>query len=418
MDLLEVRETALALASFLAAQRVPLGEALGRVLAEAFAAPFSMPREARSLWDGYAFASDATSGATSERPVVLRLRPGFVAAGEMPSFSLQSGECVAVLTGAPLPPGADVVVRGEVCRWEGEKEGEGGCLLIERFVTGGEGVTRSGEEAEAGEILCRRGEVVTPTRLALMAAFGVPEVAVSRRPCVALLATGHEVREPGTPLDGPWMFCNTRLLLSALVSVRGGEALSLGIVEDDSEAVAERLNNIAPAVSMVITTGGSGASPRDCVRKAWERLGITMVADGLNLAPGRGTALGVKDNRLYWILPGPPWAGQIVFEELISPVLLHMLGVVRREPPVVTAALGRVVHKEKKRFLAVNGILREVADSQRRVFDPLLPGKALRRLAVPTGSLGYILLDPAVVEVGEGAAVSVHLHDMPLAAFS
>ena len=216
MDLTEAIRNSLDLAPGPQGESVPLEEALGRVLHEDLAAHWNLPGESRSRLDGFAVLSSDTGGASPNDPVVLKIVPGVLAAGHLPRGPLRPGECVRILTGAPVPFGADAVVPQEQASEHGER------LSVREPVKHGKGVVFPGADVGEGDLLLSKGAVLTPSRLALVAALGYRELPVYRKPRVALLSTGDEVREMGAFTEGPWTFCNNRLLLGWLVSLQGG----------------------------------------------------------------------------------------------------------------------------------------------------------------------------------------------------
>ena len=286
MDLIEAKRVSLDLAPRPESESVPLGEAPGRVLREDLSSPYALPGEPRSRLDGFAVSSSDVENAVSNHPVKLRIVQGVLAAGHIPATPLQPGECMRILTGAPLPAGADVVIPQENVREEG------GRLFVEDSYRRGSGVVSPGADAREGDLLLSRGTVLTPSRLALAAALGYGELPVAGKPRVALLATGDEVREMGEPLDGPWTYCNNRLLLGWLVGLQGGDPVHLGVMKDDPAAIAARLAETEADVT--ITTGGIGRGERDFILEAWALLGVRTLFREVNLSPGRFSALGVK----------------------------------------------------------------------------------------------------------------------------
>ncbi len=218
MDLNEARQLASRLISPLAPEQVRLEEALGRVLAEDMVADRNLPAESRSRLDGFALRSTDTLGASPATPTRLHIVPGRIAAGHVMTAGLGSMECIRILTGAPLPPCADAVAPQEEVALEGED------LILAQIYGEGKGVMLPGEDAQCGEPLVSAGAVLTPTRLALIAALGGERVAVYRQPHVALLATGDEVKALGAAAEGPYTYCNNMHLLAWLTQLQGGKA--------------------------------------------------------------------------------------------------------------------------------------------------------------------------------------------------
>jgi molybdopterin molybdotransferase len=250
--------------------------------------------------------------------------------------------------------------------------------------------------------------VLTPSRLAIAAALGYAGVKVHARPRVALLATGDEVRELGEKLEGPLTFCNGRHLLAWLVRLHGGEAFSLGVAGDDPEEIVGLLRNVE--ADAVISTGGIGRGDRDFTLEAWKELDVETCFREINLSPGRNSALGLKESRTYWALPGNPWGAQLVFEELIRPALHRGLGLDECGDHTLPAALQAPLENPSGSYKAVRGKLSLVDGIAR--FYPQGRGAALL-LQSMVENFAYTLLEPHVVDIPDGYMVRVRLHDFP-----
>jgi molybdenum cofactor synthesis domain-containing protein len=405
MHLNDARHLVLSHCRILEPEVISLDEALGRVLAETVRAEWNVPEEARSRFDGYAVQSADLAHASPERPRRLVVLPGLIPAGHAASCRVQPGECVRIMTGAPLPEGADSVLAQESVT-RGPR-----VLAVGRPCSAGDGVVSPGSDTRAGETLFDPGEVLTPTRMALIAAIGLERISVSRRPEVALLSTGDEVRELGGALGGAFTHCNTRYLIAWSIQQQGGQPIHLGTVGDEPDAVAARLAEAD--ADLVISTGGMGQGDRDFVLRAWETLGIRALFCELHLSPGRRSAFGIGAGKLFWGLPGSPWGAQIVFAELIAPLIWGMQGAQAREP---FSALARVTGPLKNRtdgFKAVRGIL-EVSEGAIS-FSPSSSSKASLFSGLKH-ELAYALLEPGRPVLSAGDQVSVRFHDLPLLA--
>lgn len=404
MDLKEAARIALDSASPLAAEWIGLEDALGRVLAEELKARFDIPGQPRSRLDGFALRSEDTSSAAPDHPVLLEVLPGMLAAGNVEECSLNGGQCIRIMTGSAVPPGADAIVPQEKVRKEGNR------IAVDRPFSQGHGLARRGEDIREGESLMGRGEILTPTRLALITALGISRISVYRKPKVALIATGDEVREMGEAMDGPWTICNNRFLLSWLVHIQGGCPVQLGVVKDDPRAIAARLADLQ--ADLVITTGGMGPGDRDFVLESWNKLGVESLFTQINLSPGKKSALGIKGNQLFWGLSGNPWAARAVFVELIAPVLWRLQGLGVEKPTFPAAAASHL--KNESGF---HKVVRGSLDLRRPVPSFIPVTKSDESLfSTLINSFAYIILEPHVVEVAQGSSVEVHLHDFPLLA--
>ncbi len=407
MHLDEARDLVLNLCRGPEPEVVALDAALGRVLAEPVCAEGDVPGEARSRFDGYAVRSGDLVDAGRGTGTFLRVLPGLLPAGYSGWRGLGSGECVRILTGAPLPEGADAVVPQEAV-----VPGLDG-VQVNRPCAVGDGVITPGSDARDGETVLEPGTVMTPTRMALAAALGRDQVVVARSPSVAILSTGDEVRELGGRLGRALTHCNTRYLLAWSVREQGGRPIHLGTVQDDPRALADRLATVDADV--VLSTGGMGRGDRDFVLEAWERLGIRCLFHGLNLSPGKRSALGIMAGRLYWGLPGNPWGAQVVFSELIAPSLWAMQGLRTPGPFSILALLDAPVKNTTAGFKALGGSV-ELRDG-RIVFVPSCGGRDSRFIGL-RHETAYALLDAGRLDWGAGESVRVRFHDFPLLASS
>lgn len=405
MELSEARRLASDLAAPLEIEWVALEDALGRVLGEEVVAGRDVPGESRSRLDGFALRSEGRSHATPDTPALLRIMPGRVAAGQVTEARLGAGECMRILTGAPLPRGTDAVAPQEEAELQGEN------LILRRVYPRGNGITFRGDDAHKGEVLVLPGAVLNPTRLALIAALGRERVAVHRRPQVALLATGDEVRALGTVTKGPFTYCNNMHLLAWLTQTKGGETTLLGIAADEATAIAERLRDVT--ANLVITTGGAGKGDRDFIPDVWKRLGVRQIFRQINLLPGKNTALGVRGQQVFLGVPGNPWAAQIVFEQLAIPLLRRWQGLSGPGFTPIAAVLQTPLAGKRGFYRAIRGTLDlETAPAR---FYPVVT-KSTSVFSRIRDCFAYILLEPHVVEVAAESEVRVQLGDFPLLA--
>ncbi len=406
MNLNEAGALAVDLATPLGPEEVGIDSVLGRILAADVSTGRPIPDRNRSQWDGFAVASMETENAAPERPTSLEIFKSDVTAGGPQPAASGRGRCFRIMTGAVLPEDTDTVIR-----FEDAVESEG-RLILTRPLKSGSGIVSPGSDAEAGEVLLKQGDVLTPTRIALAAATGKKDLPVFRRPRVAILSTGDELRDVGIDSEGPNIFCNNIHLLSNLVRAGGGEAVQLGIVPDDPEEILSRLR--AVRAELVITTGGMGRGSRDFILEVWSRLGVTAHFHELNISPGRGSALGSGRGSIFLGLPGNPWAGRVVFEEIAAPIICRFQGIGITEKFSFMARAARAMEKKKKGFYqAFEGILKNSNGCCE--FTPNKTAHAQKLHSFRNG-LAYALLEPDRMHVSEGEKVSVRIPDLPLLA--
>jgi molybdopterin molybdotransferase len=405
MELTQARQLAWELVAPKGVEWVSLPEALGRVLAEPLVAGWNIPAESRSRMDGFAFRSADSTGAEAEHPVRLQITRGVAKAGHPTTISVAPGESLQILTGAPLPLNAD-----SVAPKEDVSEQEGHLVLTQSFPPG-QHVTSPGDDIRSGEKLFSAGTLLTATRVALAAALGCAWLPLYRRPRVALLATGDEVIELGERFQGPSTYCNNRHLLAALVRLQGGHPIHLGVARDDPRAIVDRLA-VAQA-DLVITTGGVGGGDRDFVWQAWRTLGIKSYFNEINLSPGRNSALGIRGETIFVGLPGTPWSAQVVFTEIVAPMLRRWQGLHLDEPVSWPALLSERLKKRPGYYRAVRG---QLALQEGRLSFVPRRSKTEGLFAQMHSTSAYAVLAPDVRETAAGTLVETRCHDLPLLA--
>jgi len=289
------------------------GRASGRVLSADVTAQLLLPPWDNSAMDGYAVRAQDVLRVPVRLPVV-----GAMAAGMAPgSVRVAAGSCAKVMTGAPLPDGADAVVPYE---WTDRGETE---VLIHERARLGNAVRRAGEDLSPGDLVLLAGHRLRPTDLSPLAASGLAEVAVSRRPRVAVITTGDEIRPAGSPLGPGQIFDSAGPALEALIAAAGGEVVRRARVGDDPELVEAELLVAAAAADLVVSVGGVSVGDHDHVRATVERLGqlrLWRVA----MRPGRPVAFGELGGSVFLGLPGNPVSAGVTFILFGGPCLLAM----------------------------------------------------------------------------------------------
>ncbi len=403
MDLRDAAKIASGLASRLEVEAVDLDSALGRVLAYPFRAGINIPDEFRSKWDGFALRSSDSAGASPNTPVTLDILPVEVTAGKLAPSPATAGTCFRIMTGAVLPAGADAVVPLEDVSTRGNR------LVLNRPLAPEKGVILPGSDAARGELLAEEGDVLTPTRLAVIAAAGADRINVYRKPRVAVLSTGDELRQLGGESGGPIVFCNNCHLLANLVTIGGGTPVQLGIAPDNPDVIYSRLERVK--ADLVITTGGLGKGSRDFILETWRRLGVTAQFEGLNVSPGKGSALGAGAGRIFLGLPGNPWASQVVYEEIAAPMLRVFQGVRLAGQFAFDARITAGVKKKQGFYHAFYGMFSHAGEP---AFIPGNTVPACSRLPQLRSGFAYILQGPDTSFVPEGEKVAVKIPDFPL----
>ena len=304
---------------------LPLGEALGLALAQPVMAPHDVPPFTNSAMDGYAVRGADVGSA----PVTLRLLED-VAAGHVAKSRVVPGTAIKIMTGAPMPGGADTVVKVE------DTEPAPDTVRILAATDTGTAVRPAGGDLPAGAPVFGLGERLTPRHIAVLASLGIAPT-VRSRPRVAVLSTGDEVMPPDTPILGPGQIRDTnRPLLISLLERLGAVVVDMGIVGDDAVALRTELAKAASEADMVLTSGGVSMGEYDLVKAILTELG-TIDFWQVAMQPAKPFAFGHIDGTPLLGLPGNPVSVMVAFEQFARPALLHMMGCTAVFRPLVTA---------------------------------------------------------------------------------
>ena len=317
---------------------VPLEEALGFGLTTEVRARRTQPPWDNSAMDGYAVRSADVARVPVTFPVVA-----VVHAGDQPTRAVGPGEAVRIMTGAPMPPGADAVVMQERTR---ALPGSGlGQVEVQESATPRQNVRDAGEDSRAGEVLLPVGTVLGIPELALLAAQGMTSVRVPRRPRVAIIATGDELCRPDEEPNGRIVDTNS-VALGVGVRRAGGDPVVLGIARDRPEEV-EQLIRSALDHDVVLTSAGASVGEHDHVRPALERLGVEMDFWRVAIKPGKPLAFGRRGATRVFALPGNPASSLVTFELFVRPALRRLVGWGSPLPVPVQARSGVDLKKNK-----------------------------------------------------------------------
>jgi molybdopterin molybdotransferase len=338
-------------------EKVPLREAVGRVVAADIVAPLHLPPFDNSAVDGYAVRPEDLDGERERRLVVIDR----VAAGHAGTRQLKPGEAVRIFTGAPMPPGADTVFMQEDCRLDGDH------VVVPPGLRRGANRRLAGEDICAGAVALRAGRRLSAADVALAAALGLTALDVRRRVRVALFSTGDEIAEPGLPLAGAALYDSNRYLLHELIRRFGGAVTDLGILRDEPKALARAITAAADSHDLVLTSGGVSTGEADYVRGVIESIG-RIVFWRVAIKPGRPVAMGViagsksGEGAAFVGLPGNPVAVFVTFVRVVRPLLLRLAGALP-EPLVALPARAAFSYKKRKgRREYVRVTLRRAAD--------------------------------------------------------
>jgi len=317
LSVAEALEAVLARIPAPAREAVALDAALGRVLAQDVVATRALPGFDNSAMDGYAARA-------AELPGTLALA-GVVGAGELRAEPVPAGHAVRIFTGAPMPADLDTVVMQENAARDGDR-------VTLPATPAGDNVRRAGEDVAIGETVLAAGTRLLPWHLGVLAALGVTQVPVARRPNVAIVATGDELVDAAT-VPGPGQLVDSSAhALDALVREAGGVPHRLGVARDDLDAITLLLT-AALAHDVVITTGGVSVGDRDHVRAALDAAGVTLELYKIAMKPGKPFSFGRREDTPVFGLPGNPVSTVIGFELFLRPALLAIQGAATVERP-------------------------------------------------------------------------------------
>lgn len=341
-DLVSVEEARGALEGFSVepgVETADIGEGAGRVLAEDARAETPVPPFPRSLMDGYAVRAEDTYDAEELDPSDLSF-VGAVEAGDDPSLTVGPGETARISTGAVLPEGADAVVMVE------RTDREDGRVKVRRSVAPGENVLESGGDVTEGDVVVSGGTVLGPRELGGLAAVGVDEAPLKRRPSAAVFSTGGELVGPGSePRRGQVFEANSYVLCAALRGA-GFEPEFLGTVPDDEAEVARTIREAAEH-DLVLSSGSTSAGSSDVLYRVVEREGELLI-HGVELKPGKPTAIARVDGTPFVGLPGHPASAYAVFKKVVEPFARRASGLPLHEK-TVAAEMGSIAKSENGR---------------------------------------------------------------------
>lgn len=337
MTVEQARDLLLERVGVLDAQHVGVLDALGRVLARDMTSDIDVPPFDSSARDGFAVRAEELATASEDAPVELRVVER-IAAGMAPTRAVGPGEAARIMTGAPVPTGADAIVMAEHATVLEGDGGEGSLVRLPHPAAPGEHVRRRGEEVRAGDVVLPAGEVLGPAAIGLLASTGSPTVPVYSRPRVAVIATGTELVE-ADERPGPGKIRNSNAYsVAAQVIAAGGVPLRLPIVPDDLEATRAALERAAREADFIVTTGGVSAGDHDCVKPVLEELGELAFCQ-VAMRPGSRQIMGSFRGVPFFGLPGSPAGAYLGFEMFVRPALRRMQGHAALEGTRVEARL-------------------------------------------------------------------------------
>lgn len=351
----------------LGVEEIQLLEAYNRVLAENVTADLDIPPFDRSTVDGYAVKAEDTFGAEENKPVRLKVS-GVVNVGEPPKIAVVSGEAVEIVTGAPMPNGADAVVMVE------HTERKNGEVWIYNAVVKDENVMKAGADIKKDELVLKNGQLLGSREIGVLAAIGKTKARVYKIPRVAVLSTGAEVTEPGKVLPFGKIYDINAYSLSTAVLESGGKPVYLGVFPDDKNEIQKALKQALASADMVVTSGGVSVGPKDVMPQTLNSLGKPgVIVCGIATKPGKPTTVALVDGKLVFSLPGHPTSALLIFHLLVRPIIQQLAGRTVEELSAVKAlAATRMFPAKGRRTFVMVKLKRD--KSKRLIAEPVPSG--------------------------------------------
>ncbi|WP_020177175.1 molybdopterin biosynthesis protein [Methyloferula stellata] len=306
-------------------EQVSLADSLGCILAETLRAPIDVPPFDRSSVDGFAVRADDIKAASDAAPIALALNAETIACGTPPLLEVARATATPIATGGPIPRGADAIVMVE------HTDPDGGKIIVRRAVAPGQNIGFAGSDIALGETLLRHGDLIGSREIGMLAACGLAQVPVYRKPRVAVLSTGDELVQPGEALKPAAIYDSNGPIVAAAVAENGGKPIFIGAIRDDPNALEAALQKALAESDMVILSGGTSKSAGDLTYRIVAKLGQPgIIAHGVALKPGKPLCLAVADGKPVVILPGFPTSAMFTFHDFVVPVLRAMSGLAAR----------------------------------------------------------------------------------------
>ncbi len=378
-------------------ERLHLRAALGRVLAEDIASTINVPAHDNSAMDGYAMRF---ADLNPEAAATLKVA-GSALAGKPYTGMLAPGQAVRIMTGGVVPPECDTVVMQERATVSGD------AVTIPAGQQQGQNVRRAGSDISAGAVVFKRGQIIRPAELGMIASLGIGEVAVFRRLRVAFFSTGDELVPIGGVLGPGQIHDSNRYTLFGMLTRLGVDALDLGLVRDDPAAIEAAFREAARAADVVITSGGVSVGEADFVKQILGRLGEVLFWK-IAMKPGRPLAYGRLGAAHFFGLPGNPVSAMVTFYQFVREALLVLMGVPHPQPlPMLKALCTTPIKKAPGRTEFQRGILSQGADGQWTVRSTGDQGSGI--LSSMSQANCFIVLPEAQGNTPAGASVDVQV---------
>lgn len=301
-------------------KHLPLADSLFRIPAATVKAAFALPSFAQAAMDGFVVAYRDIKKAEPDHPVSLKIG-GEIPAGCIKLPKLKAGETLRIMTGGMVPLGVNLVIPFEQCLESNN------TITVSKYFKAHSYIRQPGSDLKKNQTVIKAGSIIKPDHLSFLASAGITSVAVYRKPRVGILCTGSELVDLSQSPRSGQIISGNRFLLQGLVRATNSIPVDLGMAADRLNHIVNMLgSSLAHDCRLIITTGGMGPGKYDLVAEAYKKLGVEILYRTLNIRPGKATIFGIRKNRLFFALPGPPPAVRILFNELVKPALLKTQG--------------------------------------------------------------------------------------------
>ncbi len=379
----------------LSRERLALRDALGRVLAERIVSPLDVPGHTNSAMDGYALkGSDFQSGTVISLKLI-----GATVAGRPFEGQCRSGECIRIMTGAPLPDGTDTVVMQEQAKLD-----ERQMVHFSGQHKPGQNVRHAGEDIAKGSRVLEPGRRLTAADLGVMASLGFGEVGVVRRPRVAFFSTGDELRGIGEPLSAGDVYDSNRYSLHGMLKSCGAQPLDMGVVKDDPDALRQAFRSAAEEADMVISSGGVSVGEADYTKRILQQLGEIHFWK-IAMKPGRPLAFGKLGQTHFFGLPGNPVAVMVTFYQFVLPAIHYLASGRPYRPFTLSAVCHDNLRKRPGRYEFIRGLFSTAENGELSVKPLGRQGSGI--LTSMSQGNCFILLPESCAGISEGDRVAI-----------
>lgn len=380
-------------------ERLALRDGLDRILAQDIVSPIDVPSHTNSAMDGYALA-----GTDLPQDAAILKLVGTVHAGATFPATCRQGECVRIMTGAPMPAGTDTVVMQEQAKvMDGEQ------IQIGSGHRPGQNVRHAGEDIPRGSIVLESGRRLIPADLGILASLGFGEISVWRRPRVAFFSTGDELRSVGESLNEGELYDSNRYTLFGMLRRAGMETLDLGVVKDDPAALQRAFTEAAKVADVVLSSGGVSVGEADYTKSILQQRG-EMHFWQIAMKPGRPLTFGQLDKALFFGLPGNPVAVMVTFYQFVLPALHLLAGGEGYTPFTLSARSKGAIRKRPGRFEFIRGRMSRTLEGEFTVESLGQQGSGI--LTSMSHGNCFILLDAACDGVSPGDSVTIQPFSM------